>query len=149
MARWQAGSAGSGTGLSFGRVWGPPCAVAALILILSSTPGAYFPEHSPLSNNFVHFFEFGLLSFVLTRALNYVYSLTKIRLFLWATFICGVFGILDEAHQFLVPERMFDLKDLLYDLAGAMLGALCYVLLIALKTGGTGESRVYADETDD
>jgi hypothetical protein len=44
---------------------------------------------------------------------------------------------------------MFDLKDLLYDLAGAMLGALCYVILIALKTGGTGESRVYADETDD
>jgi VanZ family protein len=143
------GPAGSSTGSSAVKLWIPPCGLAALILLLSSTPGTYYPRHPDFINSIVHFMEFGFLSFLLARALHYTYSLTSTGLFLWTAAICISFGLLDEAHQFMVPERMFDLMDLLFDSLGAAAGSASYIFLSAIKTGSSGTNTAAAGDMDD
>jgi VanZ family protein len=126
MESEQMGSAGSDTRSSPGKSLIPPCGLAALILLFSSTPGSYY-------NSIVHLMEFGLLSFLLARAFDHNFSITRVNLFLWTTATCVLFGLLDEAHQFLVPERMFDLMDLFFDSLGAVAGSGSYIILRSLK----------------
>jgi VanZ family protein len=134
MESEQMGSAGSDTRSSPGKSLIPPCGLAALILLFSSTPGSYYPKHPDFLNSIVHLMEFGLLSFLLARAFDHNFSITRVNLFLWTTATCVLFGLLDEAHQFLVPERMmFDLMDLFFDSLGAVAGSGSYIILRSLK----------------
>ena len=93
--------------------------------------------------------EFGLLSFLLARALHNNYSITRMGLLLWTTTICVLFGLLDEAHQFLVPERMFDLMDLFFDSLGAVAGSGSYILLRTLKTDSSGTRTAATGDMND
>ena len=70
-------------------------------------------------------------------------------LFLWTTAICVSFGLLDEAHQFLVPERVFDLIDLFFDSMGAVAGCGSYILINTLKTGRSGTDTSATGDVDD
>jgi VanZ family protein len=149
MESEEMGSAGSSTRSSPVKLWIPPCALAALIFLLSSTPGTYYPRHPDFINSIVHFMEFGFLTFLLARALHYAHSLTNTGLFLWAAAICISFGLLDEAHQFMVPERVFDLMDLLFDSLGAAAGSASYIFLSALKTDSSGTSTAAAGDMND
>ncbi len=149
MEREEMESAGSDIGPSPFKIWFPPCALAAVILLFSSTPGAYYPKHPDFLNNIVHFTEFGLLSILLARALHHRYSPGSMGLFLWTTAICVSFGLLDEAHQFLVPERVFDLMDLFFDSLGAVTGCGSYILLSTLKTGRSGTNTSATGDGDD
>lgn len=123
--------------------------MAALILLLSSTPGAYYPDHPEFLNSVVHFLEFGLLAFLLARALHNRYSFSRVGLVLWTTFVCASFGLLDEAHQFIVPERMFDLLDLAFDTLGALSGSAAYVLMTIFKADGSLKSPAPSGNVDD
>ena len=131
------------------KLWIPPCSLAALIFLFSSTPGTYYPKHPDFLNNIVHFTEFGLLSFLLARTLHHRYSLSSVGLLLWTTAICVSFGLLDEAHQFLVPERMFDLMDLVFDSMGAVAGCGSYLLFSTLKTDSSGTNTSKTGDLND
>jgi len=135
MESEQLGSGESTTRSSPVKLWIPPCGLAVLIFLFSSTPGTYYPKHPDILNNLVHLLEFGLLSFLLARALHYTYSLTSFGLFLWTTAVCVSFGLLDEAHQFLVPQRVFDLMDLFFDSLGAAVGTGAFIFHNIMKTG--------------
>lgn len=81
----------------------------------------------------IHIFEFGLLGFLLAigffNALSFA-SWTKFIL----TFGSGlILGILDEFHQLYVPRRKGNLKDLLADAAGLVLGILVFRYLAAWR----------------
>ena len=145
----QTGASGSDTRSSPIKPWIPPCSLAALIFLLSSTPGTYYPKHPEFLNNIVHFTEFGLLSFLLARALHYRYPLTSRGLFFWTTAICFSFGLLDEAHQFLVPERVFDLMDLLFDSMGTIAGYGSFVLVSTLKMNRSKTRTSTIGDADD
>ncbi|MDF1536103.1 MAG: VanZ family protein [bacterium] len=119
------------------RTWGPAACVAAVILILSSIPGTAFPKHPDRLNSAVHFLEFCLLGFFLTRAISTWRPMGRLSLILTSAAICGTFGFLDEAHQFLIPYRMFDIMDLFYDILGAITGGLIFIV--------TGCSSAHAD----
>jgi VanZ family protein len=149
MESEQMGSADTHIRSSPKKIWVPPCGLAAIILLFSSTPGAYFPSHPNYLNNIVHLTEFALLGFFLARALSPRRSLSNTGLLLWTTAICVSFGFLDEAHQFIVPERMFDLKDLLFDSLGAVAGSGVYILLRILKTDSSISRTATAGETDE
>ena len=149
MVSEHRGTAASGNRSLSRKLWIPPCALAVLILLFSSTPGTYFPKHPDLLNNVVHFAEFGLLSILLTRALHHSRPFAGKGLILWTTFICLTFGALDEAHQFLVPERMFDLTDLFFDTLGAVAGSVSYVLFRTLSTENMGTGTLKTGEIDD
>lgn len=149
MESEQIGSSGSDTRSSPGRLWIAPCGMAALILLFSSTPGVYYPKHPDFVNSIAHLMEFGLLGFLLARALQYGRSLTNIGLFLWTTGICVSFGLLDEAHQFLVPERMFDLMDLFFDSLGAVAGSGSFILIRTLKADSSGSRAAATGNMDE
>ena len=149
MVDGQRGSAVSLNWSSSVKMWLPPCGFAALILLFSSTPGAYFPEHPDIINNAVHFLEFGILAFLLARTLHHVYSFSRISLFLWTTAICVSFGLLDEAHQFMVPERVFDLADLFFDTLGAAVGSAVFILSSTLKAANSHKNSPASGDMND
>jgi len=109
------------------KTWGPPAAVAAVIVILSSIPGTAFPQHPDRFNSLAHFLEFGVLSYLLSKAITAEKTMENWSLILTSTVLCGTFGFLDEAHQFLVPYRMFDTMDLFFDTLGALAGASIFL----------------------
>jgi VanZ family protein len=109
------------------KTWGPPAAVAAAIVTLSSIPGTAFPQHPDRLNSLAHFLEFGVLSYLLSKAIATRKSIGNLSLILASTVLCGTFGFLDEAHQFLVPYRMFDTMDLFFDTLGALAGVSVFL----------------------
>jgi VanZ family protein len=115
--------------------WGPPAGAALLIFILSSVPGDSLPEHPYLLSSFIHVLEFGILAYFLARAIM-TQSLAdgRIKAAIWTVLICSAYGLFDEARQFLVPNRVFDLYDVLADGMGAVAGTVIYML----RTGYEG-----------
>ena len=122
----------------FLTVWGPPAALASMILIVSSIPGTAFPQHPDRLNNAVHFLEFGLLGYFLAKAIGARWAMGRLNLILISTAVCSTFGFVDEAHQFLVPYRMFDIFDMFYDALGALTGGLIFLAAgrMSWKKGG-------------
>jgi VanZ family protein len=120
------------------KTWGPPAAVAAVIVILSSIPGTAFPQHPDRFNSLAHFLEFGALSFLLSKAIAAEKTMGNWSLILISTVLCGTFGFLDEAHQFLVPYRVFDIMDLAYDIAGAFAGGTVFFWISRLPEDESG-----------
>ena len=149
MESKQMGSSGSDARPSALRIWVPPCGIATLILLISSTPGAYYPEHPDFLNDLVHFMEFGLLGLLLARALYTGFTLTKVNLFLLTTAICATFGLLDEVHQFLVPARIFDLMDLVFDSLGAAVGSGVFIFYSSLKGDSSNARATSIGDMDD
>jgi len=109
--------------------WGPAIAYAALIFSLSQMshpPGA---EAAP--DYVLHFLEYGLFALTvlwgMTRGLKRRFSF-RIGLNSWA--IVTAYGILDEVHQFFIPERSSSIHDVLADTLGAAVFlAACYFVL--------------------
>lgn len=108
------------------RAWGPVLLYGALIVFLSSRSD--LPKVR-LSDKLIHFCEYALLAFLVSRAL-FLLAPHKgaVRAALWAVALATAFGITDEAHQFFVPKRDASLGDLLADLAGSLTGAGLYLL---------------------
>lgn len=115
--------------ISLLKSWGPAAAVAAVILIFSSIPGTAFPQHPDRYNSAVHFLEFGLLGYFFIKGIALGSTMSNIGLLVTSTVACAMFGFLDEAHQFLVPYRVFDTTDLLFDTAGAFTGGTVFLLV--------------------
>jgi VanZ family protein len=128
----------SSQGKSFLKIWGPPAAMASIILIFSSIPGTAFPQHPNRLNNAVHFLQFGLLGYYLAKAIGARWTMGRFNLILITTAVCSTFGFVDEAHQFLVPYRMFDIFDMFYDTLGALAGGLFFLTAgrMSWKKGG-------------
>ena len=108
-------------------LWGPPAVLFVVIFALSSTPGNRFPEHPEIFNIVSHFVEFALLAFLLARALATVNGKNPWLLLIVTVSLCVILGFMDELLQFTVPQRMFDLMDLFYDLLGAFTGTLLFL----------------------
>lgn len=84
-----------------------------------------------------HFFEYMLLSFLVTRAC--VFYNQKLRekhrskniilvAVVFAVSVCVLFGLSNEIHQLFVANRCFSFFDLLADFLGALLGSNLYCL---------------------
>lgn len=58
----------------------------------------------------MHFVEYGVLSFLLYRAL--CHRITDYSVFLVAAMLGSFFGIVDELIQWIVPRRFFDFRDI-------------------------------------
>jgi VanZ family protein len=64
-----------------------------------------------------HFCAYGILAYLVHRALTKPYPLTSSAI-LGAALLSAAYGLSDELHQRAVPGRTFDLQDLMADLAG-------------------------------
>jgi len=108
---------------SFFVSWSPIVFYYALIFFFSSvkSPGSiqYPFQHF---DKIIHFFEFGILGFLLARAFCFHSSsflvLKKVILFVFLA--VAIMAGLDEFHQYFVPPREADILDWLADVSGGV-----------------------------
>ncbi len=110
----------------FGIVWA--CVIFMLILM----PGNNMPDTNIWSmltfDKFAHFFVFAVLVFLL------VIGFTKQHTYIWLKFnavksalaISIGYSLLLETGQSLVPDRTFDLVDMLANTIGCFLGSILF-----------------------
>ena len=101
----------------------PMLLVMGLIFVLSSVPGDQLtlPDISNI-DKVAHLAIYGLLAFTVFYAFGPRFYRMHPRLLpLAVIFICTVYGVSDELHQYFVPNRSADIFDVLADSAGAVI----------------------------
>lgn len=92
-----------------------------MILVATSWPSPHLGSFETGADKVVHFGMYGVLGFLVTRAL--VRPRTSVALLAalaWMT----VFAMLDELHQVWIPGRDASVGDWMADLLGAAVGLL-------------------------
>ena len=110
--------------------WGPVVAWMALIFILSAQEQLPVPEQrwlDALIEKTSHSFEFGVLAYLLLRALK-PEGARRWRLIGMCLLIAWLYALSDEFHQSFVPGRAADWSDVLFDWIGALVGAWIWQL---------------------
>lgn len=84
----------------------------------------------PIEN--IHFFEYGLLSYLVFRALR---NDIKSRLiYLWTFLIVFCLGFLDEGIQFILPTRVYEFRDVMMNGTAGLLGLAVVAFVIKART---------------
>ncbi len=86
-------------------------------------------------NHFVrkmaHFCEYAVLS--IAFALHFLINKKSGRYrIIWSTLLSACYAATDEYHQTFVPGRSGQLSDVLLDTMGALVGVVCFTLLLGL-----------------
>ena len=110
------------------RWWAPVYLYAALIFVVSSIPRVLPPQiRIPFLDKGLHMIEYGLLGFLLTRALFHDSpSGLRQNFRFWAVLFALLYGVSDEWHQSFVPMREASVWDALFDGVGAAIGQLFF-----------------------
>ena len=77
-------------------------------------------------NDILHICEYALLSLLI--AFGFSGKVRSVYLIL----VTIIYAILDEVHQYIVPNRYFSFYDILLDSIGVILGFLFYIILTNL-----------------
>ena len=119
--------------------WLPAAIYMALIWLLSSLPSTVSFDDFPLGDKGIHLLEYAILAALCAGALARTRPRMGHRTQLVAAVAVAVFwGLLDEIHQAYVPTRHADSADVVADVVGAMLGALCFIGVRALRSRSAG-----------
>ncbi len=111
----------------------PAVIIGIVIFYFSSLSNPYptpvpVPEEFALNlNPIMHMGEFGLLSFLLFFGFS-----SKVKP-IYILIVAFFYAFLDEIHQFFVPNRYFDIFDLIIDMIGVIIGVLSYFLVKKLN----------------
>lgn len=107
----------------FWRRYGPAIVWAAVLFALSSIPDLSFPiQVSEWEDKYEHVAAYLPLGWLLMRAVSWS-GIANRKTFCLAILIGTLFGISDEIHQYFVPGRMADWKDVVADFVGVSLGS--------------------------
>ena len=108
----------------FFRYWLPLIAYCALIFILSSRP---LPKEVPVFfgvDKVMHAAAWTVLGILCFRAFQSRWSQAKPSAIVALSVAVSVlFGISDEFHQSFVPSRTADIRDLVFDFLGSIIGS--------------------------
>lgn len=103
--------------------------------ISSETETAKNTEEQFLDFDYIHYllrksahvFLYTLLGVLTVSAVHLSGKIkSKIKVFLISLFICVGYAVTDEIHQFFVPGRSCEFKDVLIDSSGIMFGLLIF-----------------------
>ncbi len=99
-----------------------------LIFFVSSTSSG-ISINIPFFDKGIHCLEFAVLAFLLS--LGYFKSLkSSLKAKCLITIFSGILlGILDEVHQYFVPQRRFEILDIIADGVGIIIGLFVYLYL--------------------
>jgi len=112
---------------------------AAIILLA----GVGFSFSLPLPEERIHLVQFGLLGLLACPSLKGRNQNGWIRLWSPLLFIFLV-GTADEVLQWFLPDRFFDLRDILFNTLGGIWGILLY---LAVQRGDRGQDTEAEDKT--
>ncbi|NOX98022.1 MAG: VanZ family protein [Nitrospirae bacterium] len=116
---------------NFIKYWLPLVVLAVLIYIgsaVSKLPPV--PVKIPHLDKAVHLVEYALLSFLLRRALSQGRANRMRRASLWAVIWAILYGIINELHQSVIPNRSMSVYDAIFNGIGAILGQYLYFLYL-------------------
>ena len=75
----------------------------------------------------IHLFVFGILGWLIARGMfKSGHPFIQKHFLLFTLLIGGIFGLMDEWHQSMVPGRMADIQDWLADITGIVLFGFYY-----------------------
>ena len=99
------------------------------ILTATSIPGTFLPEVL-FADKVVHVVMYGVLGFLVTRAMDDPKKTTRLRAMLGvrAFLFCVAIGAIDEWHQKYIQGRKAGVADWVSDSAGGLFGAATWVL---------------------
>lgn len=80
------------------------------------------------SAHFVAYFILGLLTFHAVQ----LYKGTNVHTIMMASLIAVVYAISDEFHQTFIPGRSGEMRDVIIDSAGSLIGIIAYICFITL-----------------
>jgi len=112
----------------FLKYWFPVIAYAALIFIFSSISQPILSvELFSHFDKLCHFLEYGILGFLLIRALGSSgMNKAGLSLRIAAIVLAVAYGVTDELHQYFVPGRSMEFMDILSDALGAFTGQIFF-----------------------
>jgi VanZ family protein len=100
----------------------------AAILTATSIPGRYIPNSSIANaDKVVHATMYGILGFLMCRAMDNPALTTRARAWLGAFLFCVAMGAADEWHQLYIQGRSADVRDWTADSIGGLLGATIWI----------------------
>jgi hypothetical protein len=82
----------------------------------------------------VHFIEYGILSGLIYIALSH--NIHNISIYFLCAFIVFAFGAIDEVIQWILPNRIFDIRDIVINgIAGILVQLLIAMVISKRKVG--------------
>lgn len=104
--------------------WVPVLLYLGVIFLISSIPnvdlGVKFVD------KFAHIVEYGILGYLLMRAISSTKRLSLKTSFLFIILFILVYGVCDEMYQSFIPGRNPSLSDLIFDLIGGAFGGILF-----------------------
>ena len=95
--------------------------VISLVSIQSHISAENLGSALSSSDKFTHFLVFGLLSWLIIRAVFKEKNTFLQRNYFWfVLFVLGIFSFIDEMHQYFIPGRDAEIWDWLADMAGGI-----------------------------
>jgi VanZ family protein len=115
--------------------WAPVIIYMALIFALSSIRNPPLPPGPLISDKPLHGILYAGLSALVVRALagGWLGEVT-LGIAVRAVGISTLYGVTDELHQYFVPPRQADIRDVGADLLGAAVAALALYVIGQLAT---------------
>lgn len=99
------------------------------ILTATSIPGRYIPPvQIAFADKVVHATMYGILGFLLSRAMDDPARTTRVRAMFGAFLFCVAMGAADEWHQLYIDGRDADVHDWIADSTGGFIGAAIWTL---------------------
>jgi VanZ family protein len=112
------------------RRWLPPILWLGAILTATSIPGHFLPPQSfRFEDKLAHTLMYGVLGFLLARAMDDPLLTTRRRAWMGAFLLCITIGATDEWHQKYIQGRSADGSDWVADATGGLIGASIWMFL--------------------
>ena len=111
------------------RRWWPPLTWMGAILTATSIPGRFIPAVGfRFTDKMVHVGMYGVLGFLLSRAMDDPAKTTRVRAMFGAFLFCVAMGATDEWHQLYIQGRSAEVADWAADSTGGFIGAATWML---------------------
>lgn len=108
--------------------------ILAFLKKLNLDVGVQVSSFESILRTNAHFIAYFILGILVFNALRWDDQSPYYKSFGRALIINVVYAISDEFHQYFVPERAAELKDVLVDTAGALSGILIFLLILRIRT---------------
>jgi VanZ family protein len=124
-----------------GKVWIPVLAYVGLIFALSSIPNLAPPTSMSNADKLAHLTEYGILGWLLVRALGRRFPTRPVRAVLGSLLIGAGIAAIDEMYQGTVGRNR-DPKDWAADATGILAATLIWLLIQRRRAGRTRDAGI-------
>lgn len=112
-----------------------------ILFIGTSLPSDHVSGMIEVSDKLKHFGAYFILAFLLSLNLYFQERWKNLAFspFIYAFLACTIYGVIDELHQILVPNRSAEFLDWLADLSGSFVGVIFSALFLKyIKKNNSG-----------